>query len=849
MRTLPPLKENKNVVLVPIDDAAVEYVGTFPWTRDVMADGIVYLREMGAESVVFDLSYLDKSPQKVDPEYVNKELPDYIDYSFKKLNGSMDTIIDAFGDKSLKPSDAGYAKEEMHATSNEVKNEINTSISYVTKDMDVYLADCLKFFDNAYLTLTFGEDANSFDMSKVDKDYLASSIALNNIVGDHDTRTPEYKSVQPAIDMLLKSAHSAGFVNADPDDDGYLRRIDLVVKYDGKYYGQLAFVPLLTHYGNPQVVVSNTSIVLKNAKISDTVTHDIRIPRGEDGKVIVKYSPKRCEQYNAISMKNVYRSKRLESQLYDNLSKMQENGFFSVWDGEQTPLDLYQSAQYLRDELYKGENVQEGITFAAYKEYRTMFFNSVRLFLTGKYENLLLEQVAGDKETSDYIKEFFTECQTQYSDIMANRANVGDKVNGATCIVGTTATSTTDFGLTQYEEQYPNVGVHMTIANMLLSEDFVDDSPWWISVIIAILICFTYTFMAKKLSTARQLFLGLGMLIMSTGALLLFFVLTKKYIGVIVPFSSMAVTFIAMTVLGFLTTAKEKSFLRSAFSRYLSSEVINEIIKDPSKLNLGGESREMTALFTDIRSFSTLSEKLTPVQVVNLLNHYLTNMSDIILEQQGTIDKFEGDAIIAFFGAPIHMKNHAELACRAAIGIKKAEEELNKVITADGESPTPLFTRVGINTGEMVVGNMGTMNKMNYTMMGNAVNLASRLEGVNKQYNTRGIIISEHTRAKIGNIFVVRSLDRVRVVGVNTPIRLYELLEESRLADGKMVVYVAKWEQALKLYEKKMYAEAIEQFQALSKEDPEDRVVQLISTAPSNLWKILLSRIGMVFSI
>jgi len=219
-------------------------------------------------------------------------------------------------------------------------------------------------------------------------------------------------------------------------------------------------------------------------------------------------------------------------------------------------------------------------------------------------------------------------------------------------------------------------------------------------------------------------------------------------------------------------------------------------------------------------------------------------MSDIILDNQGTIDKFEGDAIIAFFGAPIHMKNHAELACKTAIGIKKAEVELNKNILATGESPAPIFTRIGINTGDMVVGNMGTMNKMNYTMMGNAVNLASRLEGVNKQYNTRGIMISEHTRAQIGNSFLVRSLDRVRVVGVNTPIRLYELLEESSLAPASQVDYVARWEEALKCYEQKQYKQALEQFDALCKEDADDRVVQLymerakqfIATPPAADW-------------
>jgi adenylate cyclase len=176
----------------------------------------------------------------------------------------------------------------------------------------------------------------------------------------------------------------------------------------------------------------------------------------------------------------------------------------------------------------------------------------------------------------------------------------------------------------------------------------------------------------------------------------------------------------------------------TAFSRYLSPVIINELIADPGKLNLGGEKRIMTAMFTDLQGFSSISEQLDPVQVVRLLNRYLTTMSAVIMENMGTIDKYEGDAIIAFFGAPVYREDHAALACRSALGIKKAEQALNAVIISEGLSSAPLFTRIGINTGEMVVGNMGAENKMDYTIMGNAVNLASRLEGVNKQYHPGG---------------------------------------------------------------------------------------------------------------
>jgi adenylate cyclase len=195
-------------------------------------------------------------------------------------------------------------------------------------------------------------------------------------------------------------------------------------------------------------------------------------------------------------------------------------------------------------------------------------------------------------------------------------------------------------------------------------------------------------------------------------------------------------------------------------------------------------------------------------------------MSNIIMENLGTIDKYEGDAIIAFFGAPVYREDHAALACRSALGIKQAERELNAIIMEEGLSPSPLFTRIGVNTGDMVVGNMGAENKMDYTIMGSAVNMAARLEGVNKQYRTGGILISEYTKAHIGDEFICRSLDRVRVVGINTPVRLYELLELKSEPESRDDLDA--WEKAIGLFEHGYFGDAEKIFSVLIQEMPQD---------------------------
>jgi class 3 adenylate cyclase len=182
-------------------------------------------------------------------------------------------------------------------------------------------------------------------------------------------------------------------------------------------------------------------------------------------------------------------------------------------------------------------------------------------------------------------------------------------------------------------------------------------------------------------------------------------------------------------------------------------------------------------------------------------------MSDVILEEMGTIDKFEGDAIIAFFGAPVECTDHAYRACVSAIAMKRVERELNKKILQENLSHLPLLTRIGINTGSMVAGNMGTANKMNYTIMGNAVNVASRLEGVNKQYDT-WILASEDTVREAGDSILARRLDMVRVVGISEPVRLYELLDTIENAGPEKLKLVEVFHRALDLYEKRDWKEA-----------------------------------------
>jgi class 3 adenylate cyclase len=283
--------------------------------------------------------------------------------------------------------------------------------------------------------------------------------------------------------------------------------------------------------------------------------------------------------------------------------------------------------------------------------------------------------------------------------------------------------------------------------------------------------------------------------------------------------------------------------LRRAFSTYLSEDVVEEIVSDPTRLQLGGINRRMTALFTDVKEFSRIAEVLSPEQLVDLLNSYLSAMSDVILDQKGTIDKYHGDAIVSFFGAPLELKDHAMRACTSAIIMKRLEDEVNKRVLEKGISPSRMLTRIGINTGDMVVGNMGTQKKMNYTIISNAVNLASRLEGVNKQYGT-WILTSDSTIQETGGQLFTRRLDRIRVVGINEPIRIHEIMDLKSDATDELYEQVYLFHKALDLYEERKWKDAEEAFKQVLKSFPDDgpsplyleRCRQHIEFPPDNEW-------------
>jgi adenylate cyclase len=362
---------------------------------------------------------------------------------------------------------------------------------------------------------------------------------------------------------------------------------------------------------------------------------------------------------------------------------------------------------------------------------------------------------------------------------------------------------------------YPGVEIQATFLDNLLSQDLMRELPPVFTLLILL---------GLTLSTALALTLFRAPL---TGAILggvmLLIPLPLAIAGYLqgwwVPLVLPEVGIGAAAVLGLLfnysSEGRQKRFIKNAFRQYLSPQVIEQLIRHPEKLKLGGQRKTLTIFFSDLQGFTSISEKLDPEELTAMLNDYLSAMTEIIHEHQGTVDKYEGDAIIAFWNAPLDVPDHALLAVRAALLCQSRLEELRPEFR--NRTGHDLYMRIGINTGAAVVGNMGSHQRFDYSMLGDAVNLAARLEGVNKQFGT-WTMVSSFTRQAVGSAISMRELGRVAVVGRKEAVVVYEPLPDSIPVERKK--NLDRFAQGLQAYYAGDFARGLELFEGLSGVDP-----------------------------
>ncbi len=393
-------------------------------------------------------------------------------------------------------------------------------------------------------------------------------------------------------------------------------------------------------------------------------------------------------------------------------------------------------------------------------------------------------------------------------------------------LIGATAIGIYDARVTPFDIGLPGVEIHATVIDNILRHDFILKPRWiWaIDIPLIILMALIPGLVIPRLKPLRGAFVSVGLLFIYIIANWYFLVNQGIWVTLIYPIlPAFFGVFVAVTVYQYVSEEREKRKIRNAFQFYVSAGVVNEILKDPGKLKLGGERKVLTVLFSDIRGFTHLSETLPPETLTKMLNLYLTPMTVTVFKYQGTLDKYMGDAIMAIFGAPLEQNDHAEKACHTALDMVEALKDLQRSWEID-EVPE-ISIGIGINTGPMSVGNMGSNMLFDYTVVGDHVNLGSRLEKLNREYDTN-IIISEFTHQYIRDQFICRELDIVRVRGRREPVRIFELLDREEPFHG-WVTFKASFERGLVAYRSRHWDEAIGGFEEALKIRPGDGPAKL----------------------
>ncbi len=387
---------------------------------------------------------------------------------------------------------------------------------------------------------------------------------------------------------------------------------------------------------------------------------------------------------------------------------------------------------------------------------------------------------------------------------------------GKVAIVGASLPGLMDLRNTPVQETFAGVEIHANVIHSILQNEFVSitdtNTNLWLIIILCVLLGVLVSIPSKPLYTLPVPLVAIvAWIIFTYNEFLTGLVMWE----IVRPAISMGSTYLGIFLYNFLIVEKDKRFLKNTFGTYISPELIDQMYDNKEEPQLGGEEGYHTAFFTDIQSFSGFSEKLSASDLVELLNDYLTEMTDILLENKGTLDKYIGDAIVAFYGAPAPVNDHEYWACLTAVKMQERLAELREKWQNEGDRWPKIVhhmqNRIGINTGPMVTGNMGSTMRMNYTMMGDTVNLAARLEASAKQYGVY-IQVAEESYKTCKDKFIWRDLDFVIVMGKTEPAQVFELIaEEGNMPKGYDKLLPA-YHEAVALYRNQDWDKAIEAF-------------------------------------
>lgn len=784
------------VVVAEIDDASLARYGRWPWPRSVYGELIQDLYSLGAEVVAFDVVFSEPEMRREWLDDMFRRVPPTEVQSIREAGGLTDDQISLILEKLPKNGEA-FFNAAIEGTSTVMGYFWEAGSCKIAPDVDLNNLEVVRRIREEGL-LPLGDFIESLSRIANEGDYRTLK-EFPPVQADTPTVFPTFSCPVSNRSGIAGSTVYEGYFTALSDADGVFRKSHPVLGLNTTQLTrdlpeeELEFLTLDWIEGTTFFPSLSLRAVLafldKTQGHNEDSTFDVEVTRNSRGA--------------------------LELQ---NLKILLGNGEEKI-----LPLDPDGSL---------------GIRFFGSQNVFPPPIPSISL------SNIFERFRKGEDEKKNQVNESFRQ---HYDMLWTDAASGVDyPLNNHIVFIGPASLGVYDLRPNPVDSTAPGVYLHATMASRLLQK-ILDDSPkfamksfglktnlsilWTLGILVALLTGFSTGLLGVWGSVFLLLAAGYADYWVFSNQAWVFPTVTHL-VGV-------SAVFAAILAYKYFTEGKDRAYLKGAFEKYVSPDLVDSIISDPKKLNLGGERKELSVLFSDVRGFTSISEKMTASELAQFMNDYLTPMTEIVIEERGTIDKYMGDAIMAIFGAPVPYEEHAVMAVRAGL---RMLEKLDKMkVVWEEQGVPPIDIGVGVNTGDMSVGNMGSTRIFSYTVMGDSVNLGSRLEGLTKEYGVR-FIISEFTVPHLNGQFILKELDRVKVKGKQEPVVIHEVLCEASSAQAEQAKERAKkFETALSLYYEAKFEEAKAAFELIQEEDATakmyvERCALWMETPPDEGW-------------
>ncbi len=838
-RNFSPAAPQENITRIVIDDASLERLGRWPWPRRRLAGIIGVLDRCGASAIALDIILPD--PQK--KRYVSDELSVYEPRTQPLMGVSPPLAV--FDDAELAGTirQCGDVILAMHVESGapaggdesvrRLREAIGDSpqIGFESAMEKIGAVGDAEQFAKAYLRFRAVEELKRFGISPRSMEGLW--IAPSRIV--------------PPMVTFAAACDGCGFVTFSPDRDGVMRRIELLARAEGRLWPHLSLTLAAQslagrHGGNYRITTDpdRRDILLR---FDDGFTR--RIPTDSRGEILVNWSkpppdgeriPISAPGVIWLNRRKIARNRRRARLEQLQLARMLEQSeLLKLFDRAD---EIYHQrtnlrAQQYRAMLYEPDKVEDirsrlGEIENAEKQIEAAIDDAVGDLL----DNLDFYLRGVDEDDPAIarigaIEKKLAEIKSSNAEILrrcrADERELRRRLEGKICIIGSTATGAADFVPTPVAERMPGVEVNTQIASTIESGRFVRRAGmmWDIPAIILIGVA-----TAAVAAWSPTLWAAPASLILAAAYALFNAAVIFGRWGILLSFSApllAAVSAMVVIIAGrLLLEERAKRKVRKMFAHALSPVLVDKLIESPQLAQLGGQRRVLTCFFSDLAGFTALSERLGEQDTVKVLNRYFDSMAEIIQDIcGGYLNKFLGDGILALFGAPVPQEDHAARAVRAAVACQVELAQVNRSLAKETGEEVNLSCRIGLASGEAMVGNCGSTSRMDYTAIGDCVNLASRLESANKFFHTT-ILLTGDTRRGADGEAPVRPLGLVRVVGKDEPVRLWSVILSAQASDDGPAALAGKFTRGLEMFEQRKFNQAAEVFDGLHKKYPHD---------------------------